>query len=137
MLTKGVNMNTERKNKLIKYLYPSTQAVDFMLDDFYIELIKILPKKVVFSKDNLNKDNRQKNLQLANKTVKDFLEGNQLYKNRLLELFLCKDYSSLINDIIIGYVLYLTPHINRGTGADVFADTRSVCYSKPSILDWI
>ena len=130
-------MNTARKNKLIEYLYPSTQAVDFMLDDFYIELIKILPKKVVFSKDNINKAIREKNLQNAIKTVKDFLEANHLYKNRLLELFLYEDYSSLINNIIIGYVLYLTPHINRGTGADVFDDARSVCYSKPSILDWI
>lgn len=130
-------MNTVRKNKLIEYLYPSTKAIDFMFDDFYIELIKILPKNIVFSKDNVNKVKREKNLQIAIKTVKDFIEDNKLYKNRLSELFLNKDYTILIGDIIIGYVLYLTPHINRGTGADVFADTRSVCYSKPSILDWI
>lgn len=130
-------MNTERKNKLIKYLYPSTQAVDFMFDDFYIELIKILPKKIVFSKDNVNKVKREKNLQIAIKTVKDFIEDNKLYKNRLSELFLNKDYTILIGDILIGYVLYLTPHINKYTGADVFSDSRSICYSKTSILDWI
>ena len=128
-------MNTARKNKLFEYLYPSVKAIEFMQGDFYVELLQVLPKKVCFSIDNQNKKVRDKNFALAQYTVKEFLDKNHLYQKRLKELFLCKDHNALINDIIVGYVLFLTPHINKWTGADVFSDTRSVCYSKTSILD--
>ena len=130
-------MNTTRKSKLIEYLYPSTQAIDFMFDDFYLQLLMVLPKKVCFSVDNMKQSVRKANLELAIKTIGNFLDKNPLYKSRYVELFSYKDFSVLINDILIGYVLYLTNNINRGTGADVFADKRSVCYSKTSILDWL
>lgn len=128
-------MNTERKNKLIKYLYPSIKAVEFMFNDFYVELSRLLPKKVCFSNDNLNKSVRNTNLQLAVNTVNMFLVKNPIYRKRVLKFYPYKDYGVLIGDIIVGYVLYLTPHINKGTGADVFADKRSICFLEISILD--
>ena len=128
-------MNTERKNKLIEYLYPSTSAIDFMFDDLYVELSAIIAKKLCFSKDNLNKAVRDKNLELVVNIVNKFLVDNLQYKKRLFEFYPHKDYSVLVGDIIVGYVLYLTPHINKGTGADVFLDKRSICFSKVSILD--
>ena len=128
-------MNTARKNKLIEYLYPSTTSIDFMFSDLYVELSIILPKKICFSKDNLNKKVRDNNLELAVYLVNKFLVDNPLYKKRLSEFFPHRDYSVLVGDIIVGYILYLTPHINKGTGADVFLDKRSICFSKVSILD--
>ena len=83
-------MNTARKNKLIEYLYPSVKAIEFMQGDFYVELLQVLPKKVCFSIDNQNKKVRDKNLALAQYTVKEFLDKNHLYQKRLKELFLCK-----------------------------------------------
>ena len=133
--SRGVIMNTERKNKLIEYLYPSTSAIDFMFGDLYVELSTILSKKLCFSKDNLNKAVRDKNLELAVYIVNKFLVDNPLYKKRLFEFYPHKDYSVLVGDVIVGYILYITPHINKRTGADVFLDKRSICFSKVSILD--
>ena len=130
-------MNAERKRKVIEYLYPSTQAIDFMFDDFYLELLEILPKKICFSTNNKNKKIRQKNLTTALKVVDKFLEENPIYKIRLKELYFYKKYSTLLYDVIVGYVLYLTPNINKGTGADVFLDSRSICYGKTSVIEWL
>ena len=72
-------MNAERKRKVIEYLYPSTQAIDFMFDDFYLELLEILPKNTCFSTNNKNKKIREKNLTTALKVVDKFLEENPLF----------------------------------------------------------
>ena len=130
-------VDKDRKNRLLNYLYRDENIIDFMFNDLYFELNCVLPKKICFSNDNLNKATRGINLKKTVTIVNEFLNKNKKYYYRLLELFPCKDYDVLVGDIIVGYVLYLTPHINRGTGADVFADKRSVCYTKVSILDFI
>ena len=128
-------MDNARKSKLINYLYQNKQVVEFMYNDFYVELIKILPKKICFSNDNLNSDIRKSNLTKATLIIKDFLSKNTIYYTKLKDIYNFKNIDAIIKDIIAGYILYLTPHINKNTGADVYADKRSVCYSKYTILD--
>lgn len=128
-------MNTERKIKLINYLYPTNEVANFMYSDLYVELIQILPRKVCFSSDNYKKANRDNNFKYAYNVISQFIEINTVYKNRLIQLYPNKSYNNLICDIIVGYTFYLTPHINKNTGADVFLDKRSVCYSSASVLD--
>ena len=64
-----------------------------------------------------------------------FIDKNLKYKRRLVELYRRKVDDSFIEEMLWGYVLFITYNINRGTGADVFWDKRSVCYKKLSILD--
>ncbi|MBR6736773.1 MAG: hypothetical protein IKL82_00190 [Clostridia bacterium] len=130
-------MNIDRKQKLISYLYPNEKIAEFMIFDFYVELSNYLPKKICFSVDNLNSDKRNANFIKATKIVKLFLENNYVYKNKLNEFFPNISLSVLVTNIIYGYVLYLTPHINKGSGADVFRDKRCVSYSPFSIIDAI
>lgn len=128
-------MDKTRKQKLLRYLFPTQEIVRFMFLDLYVELIKFLPKKICFSNENLKTDKREENLKKAKKIVKDFIKENCLYKKRLYELFPYKETETLINDILIGYIIFLTPQINKCSGADVFNDKRSVCYSKYLILN--
>ena len=129
-------MNDIRKNKLINYLYPTKEIREFMLYDLYVELISLLTKKVCFSVDNMKEEARKTNLNKAKLIISSFLDNNLNYKKRLIELNL-KIEDNLIEEILWGYILFITTNINNGTGADVFWDKRSVCYSKSSIVDFL
>ena len=128
-------MNNIRKKKLIDYLYPTTEIAEFMLYDFYVELRFMLDKKVCFSVENKNESVRKSNLEKAKIIVKEFIDSNLNYKNKLEKLYLRKINDSFIDEVLWGYILFITNNINRGTGADVFRDSRSVCYNLISILD--
>ena len=128
-------MNNIRKKKLIDYLYPTTEIAEFMFYDFYVELRFILDKKVCFSVENKKESVRKLNLNKAKTIVGNFIEKNLKYKNKLKELYCCETDNSFIEEVLWGYVLFITNNINRGTGADVFRDSRSICYNLTSILD--
>ena len=72
---------------------------------------------------------------LARQTVKNFLLENPIYKTKLEEFFPKSSEDILIDNIISGYVMIKSTNVNKGNGADVFWDKRSVCYSKNSIID--
>ena len=128
-------MDTARKKKLITYLYPNKHILEFMYNDFYVELYKILPRKICFSNDNLKNENRNNNYKKAINILKNFFNENIVYYNKLKELYPYKHLDYIIKDVLAGYILFLTPNINKNTGADVYSDRRSICYSKISILD--
>ena len=128
-------MNKERKNAILNYLYPTAEIAKFMLFDLYVELLNVVPKNICFSSKNYNFEARSKNKALAKEKVKQFLSDNINYQSRLTELFLNTELDCIIDNILIGYILFLTPRINKNTGADVFQDKRSIYYTRYSILD--
>lgn len=130
-------MNKERKIAILNHLYPTSEIAKFMMYDLYIELLNIIPKNLCFSGKNDNIKVRKENKALAKEMVVEFLNANINYKNRLFELFPNIDLEALVDNILIGYILYLTPHINNNTGADVFQDRRSIYYTKYSVFDII
>lgn len=128
-------MNKERKEKLLNYLYPTEEIAEFMYCDFYTELALILDKKVCFSQANLTNVTRKNNLKIAREIIAKFLNENALYKNKVYEFFPKTPESVIIDNILYGYTLLVSTNINRGTGADIFKDKRSVCYTIASIID--
>lgn len=128
-------MLEDRKRKLLEYLYPTKEIAEFMIGDLYVELTLILDKKTCFSSANIKKSTRASNLVLARQTVKNFLIENPIYKTKLEEFFPKSNEDILIDNIISGYVMIKSTNVNKGNGADVFWDKRSVCYSKNSIID--
>lgn len=128
-------MNKIRKKKLLDYLYPREEIAEFMFCDFYVELSRVLDKKICFSSNNLKNDSRQKNLILAKETVIKFLNENSCYRKKLEEYFSTDNQNIIINNVLYGFLLIVSSHINRGTGADIFLDKRSICYSQTSIID--
>ena len=131
----GDNMNSERKTKLINYLYPTVEIAEFMTYDFYPELTFVIDKKVCFSVENEKESVRKINFEKAKRIVSEFIDKNLNYKRRLVELYRRNIDNSFIEEVLWGYVLFITYNINRGTGADVFRDSRSVCYKRVSVLD--
>ncbi len=78
---------------------------------------------------------RKFNLEKAKGILSEFIDGSLKYKNKLDKLYHRKIDNSFIEEVLWGYVLFITNNINRGTGADVFRDSRSICYNLTSILD--
>ena len=128
-------MNDIRKNKLTKYLYPTKEIAEFMLYDFYVELINVLDRKTCFSNNNCKASVRTENLGKSKQIIKTFIKSNINYKKRINELYRKDISDDFISEILWGYILFVTTDINSGTGADVFWDKRSVCYKELSILD--
>lgn len=128
-------MNSVRKTKLINYLYPTVEIAEFMTHDFYVELTFVLDKKVCFSVVNKKENARKVNFEMAKRIVSEFIDKNLKYKRRLVELYRRNIDNNFIEEMLWGYVLFITYNINRGTGADVFRDSRSVCYKRVSVLD--
>ena len=129
-----IYMNEIRKGKLLNYLYPREEIAEFMIGDFYAELSLVLDKKICFSPVNSKNAVRESNFILATDIIKDFLQKNTQYKDRVLKYY-GTNYDILIENILYGYVLIVSSHINRGKGADIFWDRRSVCYKKGLILE--
>ena len=128
-------MNEIRKRKLLEYLYPREEIAEFMFFDFYAELSLVLDKKICFSANNLKNDIRRKNLILAKEIVAKFLKENSCYSKKLGEYISTDNENIIINNVLYGYLLIISSNINRGAGADIFLDKRSICYSKTSIID--
>lgn len=128
-------MNDIRKKKLMEYLYPTSEIQEFMIYDFFVELSFSLSKDICFSNKNKQVTVRVENLEKSKNIIKNFISSNLIYKKRLKELYRCEIEDSFINEILWGYILFITSDINCGTGADVFWDKRSVCYNCVSILD--
>lgn len=133
----GAKMESERKQKLIKYLYPNEKIRSFLCDNIYLELCNILPKQIFISQKNIVSATRKENLNNAKSVINSYIENNIEIKKSLFSLFKNNNLEIIIGDIVIGYVFYLTNSVPRMNGIDIFRDKRSVCYSPISIIDII
>ena len=59
-----------------------------------------------------------------------FIRNFTDYKMRLIELFKTLNYKSLIDDLIIGYVIFVANLNEKYKDIDIFKDKRSICYIK-------
>lgn len=128
-------MITERKEKLIKYLFPSESIRRFMCNDLYMELIAIIPKSLFISTANKTLLKRKANKDIIIKKIEKFLKQNNQYYIMLIGFFLKSTEEEIINDIILGLTFFITTQSEAYKDIDIFNDKRSVCYSPISFLD--
>ena len=128
-------MNDERKKKLIGYLYTNEKLCNFICRNIYCKLLKILPKKICISVDSFKDISRNENLDIAKNIVINFLKDNSKYVAYIKSFYNEKQFDSIVNDVIMGYLLYLTTIKDACRRIDIFRDKRSICYSPISIID--
>lgn len=128
-------MERERKEKLLKYLFPTEQIRKFLCDDVYEELTFLIPKNLCISTNNLKVATRKENLEKVTSLVREFLKENPDYTKLLIEYYGYDDIIRIVNDIVIGYVYYLTNCYGNYFHIDIFKDKRSICYSYISLID--
>lgn len=128
-------MTYERIAKLFNYLYPTEQIRSFCCNDLYQELLNILSPKICISSKNLKSNVRKENLDVARGVIFNFINSNEYYKNRFIELSLERDEMKIVENILLGYVFYLYCSYSKYSRADIFRDKKSILYCPISILD--
>ena len=125
----------ERKQKLIKYLFPTEEIRSFMCNDLYMELMEQIPRFLCISSKNITNSVRKENFEKVNSIITNFIENNENYKQMLKKLFSNKELKNIISDIVIGYVFFITQTNLKYNHIDIFRDKKSICYSPISIID--
>ena len=122
-------MNIKEKEELIKYLFPTSTARRFFVNDLYQELM--LPIDKIYSDNNIILKNRKANYLFCYNFIDNFLKTNKNYKKIVKNIYK-NSHSEIIKDILIGYCFYIS---QTKYDYDIFKDERSVCYSVVSIVD--
>ena len=129
-------MNLERKQKLISYLYPTVEIMDFMCNDVYQELKEVIPLQCCISYKNNVSIVRTENLKFVKQKINTLIE-NDVYKKILFELYKSNNLNKISNDVLIGFVFYVSNIKRRYNNIDIFRDKKSICYERISLLDFI
>lgn len=124
-------MTNERKEKLLKHLYPIQEIREFMCNDLYQELLQVISKSTCISSKNIVEKVRKQNYEIVKSQIKQFLSNNIIYLNKI------KSFGFKINleDIITGLVFYISLIDENYTNIDIFKYKKSICYSSISIVD--
>ena len=128
-------MTDSRKTILAKYLYPTEKIAEFMFKDVYIELDKIIPRDICISSKNKNKQTRQNNLLVVSNLISQFIKQNQDYAKTLMDLYSHNNIDFIIDDVMIGYIFYLSISKFKDSEPDILRDDRCVTYAPISSIE--
>ena len=128
-------MTKEQKQKLLRYLYPTEEMSSFLCNDVYQELSQLIKASTCISTKNQVNKVREDNLKAVRTTIKNFIENNNNYSIELNRLYKNRAIKDIVDDILMGYVFYLSNTIDRCKGVDIFKDKKSICYTEVSIID--
>ena len=128
-------MEDKRKEKLLRYLFPTEEVRKFVCNDLFMELSEIIKTTDCISSKNIKKEVRRQNKEKVEKQIKDFIKQNPDYEKMLTELYHQKDINQIYDDILVGYTFFLANTYGRIGEIDIFKDKKSICYAPISIID--
>ena len=130
-------METKDKQKLVEYLYPTDQLMNFMCNDLYQELLCLMPKSLYLSTKNLSGKIRKQNFQKVKQEIVKFILTNLNYKTELFKHYKHTMISPILYDVIVGLTFYIASTSDKYQDVDIFKDKKSVCCGVCSILNFI
>lgn len=128
-------MNTKEKELLIKYLFPTEEIRKFLINDIYQEFNEFLPKENLFNERNMKTEQRLNNYNQYCSLIKDYLNNHSDYLKEVYGVYHNINIESLIDDLLMGYVFYLSEIDDKLQKFDIFKDKKSICFTEISILD--
>ena len=128
-------MNTERQRKLINYLYPTEDIRKFLCNDLYQEFDEKITYSLCICSKNLTNIIRRENYAKIKEEIINFFNENIIYKEKVNEILNTDDFDKIIDDIILGYVFYLSHSLRKYNRVDILLDKKSICYSPISVID--
>ncbi len=125
------------KEKLVRYLHPTKEIRGLMCNDIYQELLELISLERCISEDNLDDDIRAKNQEFVRGVIKGFLVANPDYLKILFEYYKHNDIETIVYDILIGFVLYVSLLSDDYKYIHILKDKQSILYGETFILDLI
>ena len=125
------------KQKLLEYLYPTEELMDFMCNDVYQELLCVTPESLYISVDNINDMIREENLQKVKKEIVKFILDNKNYKKEIFKYYKHTMLWPVLYDILVGLTFYVASVSNPYQNIDIFSNKKSICCGIQSILNFV
>lgn len=123
-------MTLKEREKISYYLYHNSTNKEFVFNEFYEELSKIIIQNDCISDENQNDIMRQENINKIKNTINIFLSNHSLYKNLLYEFYNIERQEQLellFDNLIMGYVFYLSMTIDKFKDINILRSKKSVC----------
>lgn len=130
-------MKNDRKEKLLKILFPTDEIRNFLCNDLFQEILKEIPKSRFINANYINDDNRKLNYNLVKKDLRQFIYSNENYNLELKKYYDRISLDDLTEELIEGIIFYITNTDNRYTKVDMYNDKKSLCYTPISLVDLI
>lgn len=123
-------MNNEEKAKLMKFLFPTEEVRQFMCNDFYQELLNIVPASMCINEKHRDPKVREDNFLLARDKIKNFVLTDKIYNEEIFKYNKVDNFNDFIYRLLEGYVFYITSVNPRHKKIDMYRDSRSIFYKK-------
>lgn len=117
----------DKKEEILKYLFPTEEIRKFLVNDLYQELLKNIDTTLFYSDGNIFDRVRDERYKKVFNDIELFLYKNREYAVELARLFDGHDFVMIIEDLICGIVFYCINVIKKEP-IDIFNDRRSLVY---------
>ena len=117
----------DKKEEILKYLFPTEEIRKFLVNDLYQELLKNIDTTLFYSDGNIFDGVRYERYKKVYNDIELFLYKNREYAVELARLFDGHDFVMIIEDLICGIVFYYINVIKKEP-IDIFNDRRSLVY---------
>ena len=116
--------------KLLNYFYPTEEIRCFMCNDFYQELLNLVPISLCINAKNRDKVVREQNFVFTLNTIKNFILTDKIYNKAIFELHKGVEIDYLVEKLLEGYVFFIVSTNTRHKKIDICKDKRSILYKK-------
>lgn len=117
----------DKKEEILKYLFPTEEIRKFLVNDLYQELLENIDTTLFYNDGNIFDRVRDERYKKVYNDIELFLYKNREYAVELARLFDGHDFVMIIEDLICGIVFYYINVIKKEP-IDIFNDRRSLVY---------
>lgn len=130
-------MTNEEKAKLMKFLFPTEETRKFMCNDFYQELLNIIPASMCINEKHRDPKVREENFLLARDKINNFVLTDKIYNEEIFKYNKVNNFNDYIYRLLEGYVFFLTLVNPRHKLIDMYKDSRSIFYKKTNFAIYL
>lgn len=117
----------DKKEEILKYLFPTEEIRKFLVNDLYQELLENIDTTLFYNDGNIFDRVRDERYKKVFNDIELFLYKNREYAVELARLFDGHDFVLILEDLICGIVFYYINVIKKEP-IDIFNDRRSLVY---------
>ncbi len=122
-------MAYKKVEELMGLVYPTDSAREFLCNDFFQELLEIIPQSLCINSFNTVKKVRLKNLTIVKRKITGFLLQHTQYQEEIMRIYRCEKIDKyIINRFVVGYVFFIAKTTEKFKDIDIIKDKRSICY---------